>query len=63
MQLDTVHGQTPLSWATGNGYEGIVKPLLGWKDANYNTGGSSKSRQAPLKLATKNKHHRVAELL
>ena len=57
----TTYGRTPLSWAAGEGHEGVVKLLLRRKDVNPNS--SSQSGQTPLMLATKNGHDRVAELL
>ena len=56
------HGvRTPLSWAAGNGRDGVVKLLLGRKDANPNS--LSKSGQTLLTLAAKNRHNRLLELL
>ena len=58
---DTEYGRTPLSWAAGNGHEGVAKLILGRKDVNPNS--SSKSGQTPLTLATESGHDRVAGLL
>ena len=55
------YGQTPLSWATENGHEGIVKLLLGRKDVNPdtpNTGG-----RTPLSFAAENGHEGIVKLL
>ena len=58
---DLEYGQTPLSWAAGNRCEGVVKLLLGRKDANPNS--SDKSGRTPPMLAAGSGHYRVAQLL
>ena len=55
------YGQTPLSWASENGHEGIVKLLLEWKDVNPNS--TSISDETPLKLAAENGHEGIVKLL
>jgi len=55
-------GRTPLSWAAGNGYEGIVKLLLGQEDVSPDT-GDAVFGQTPLFWAARNGHDGIAELL
>ena len=55
-------GRTPLSWAAGNGYEGIVKLLLEQEDVSPDTGGAV-SGQTPLFWAARNGHDGIVELL
>jgi len=58
---ETHYGRTPLSWAAGNGHEGIVKLLLGRKDVNPDS--SSKYGQTPLSWAAANGHEGIVKLL
>jgi len=58
---DQLHGQTPLSWAAENGYEGIVKLLLGRKEVDPDM--SNKYGQTPLMLAAASGHNSVVKLL
>jgi len=58
---DTANGRTPLSWAAGNGHEGIVALLLGRKDVNPHS--SSKSLRTPLSWAAANGHEGIVKLL
>ena len=54
-------GRTPLSWAAGNGHEGVVGLLLGREGVNPYR--SSKSGQTPLSWAAENGHNSVVQLL
>ena len=54
-------GQTPFSFAAGNGHEGIVKLLLGREDVNPDS--SSRYGRTPLSLAAGNGHEGIVELL
>ena len=55
-------GQTPLSWAAGNGHEGIVKLLLGQKDVNPGA-PDTKYGRTPLSWAAGNGHEGIVKLL
>ena len=55
-------GQTPLSWAAGNGHEGTVKLLLGRKDVNPDI-PDTWDGQTPLSWAAENGHEGVVKLL
>jgi len=55
-------GRTPLSWAAGNGHEGIVKLLLGRKDVNPDTPDTERGR-TPLCWAAGSGHEGIVKLL
>jgi len=55
-------GRTPLSWATGNGHEGIVKRLLRRKDVNPNI-PNTKYGRTPLSYAAGRGHEGIVKLL
>ena len=57
---DKEYGQTPLSWAAGNGHEAVVKLLLE-KGAGLET--KDKYGQTPLSWAAGNGHEAVVKLL
>jgi len=59
---DTHYGRTPLSWAAGNGHEGIVKLLLGRKDVNPET-PDTEYGQTPFSWAARNGHEGIVRLL
>jgi len=59
---DTSYGQTPLSWAAGNGREGIVKMLLERGDVNPDA-QDTEDRQTPLSRAAGNGHEGIVSLL
>jgi len=59
---DTSYGQTPLSWAAGNGHEGIVKLLLERKDVTPDT-PDTQYGQTPLSWAAENGHEGIVKLL
>jgi len=59
---DTLYGQTPLSWAADNGYEGIVKLLLERKDVTPDTPDTLYGR-TPLSWAAGNGHEGIVKLL
>jgi len=58
---DTMHGQTPLSWAAVNGRVGVVELLTERKDVNPSM--PSRYGRTPLFRATKNGHEEVVKLL
>ena len=55
------YGQTPLSWAANNGYEGMVKLLLWRKDVNPDS--STMLGRTPLSLAAENGYEGITKLL
>ncbi|OBT48704.1 hypothetical protein VE00_00910 [Pseudogymnoascus sp. WSF 3629] len=58
---DTEYGQTPLSWAAGNGLEAVAKLLLD-KGAEVDAKDTEYGR-TPLSLAAENGHEAVVQLL
>jgi len=59
---DIEYGMTPLSWAAGNGHEGIVKILLERGDVNPDH-KDTKYRRTPLSRAAENGHEAVVKML
>ncbi|KXX79794.1 Vegetative incompatibility protein HET-E-1 [Madurella mycetomatis] len=55
------YGQTPLSWAAGNGHSAVVKLLLG--TGKVDVDAKSNYGQTPLSWATTNGHSAVVHLL
>ena len=55
-------GRKPLSWAAGNGHEGVVKLLLGRKDVSPDTPDTEYGR-TPLSWAAGNGHEEIVRLL
>ena len=58
---DPVYGQTPLSWAAGNGHEAVVKLLLATGKAY--AGSKDDDGRTPLGQAAGNGHEAVVKLL
>ena len=58
---DRLYDRTPLSWAAGNGHEGVVKLLLGRKDVNPDS--SDNSGRTPLWYAAGNGREGVVMML
>ena len=56
-----VDGQTPLSWAAGNGYEAIVQLLLEREGVDAESKDSY--GQTPLSWAAENGHEAIVKLL
>ena len=54
-------GNTPLTWATCNGHEGVVEILLGRDNINLNKQGIGS--QTPLYCAVRNGHDEVVKML
>jgi len=61
-QPDTYFGQTPLSWAAGEGHGGVVKILLGRSEVNPNRPDTFYG-QTPLSWAAGNGHDRIVKML
>ena len=59
-KLDS-RGRTPLSYAAGSGYEGVVKLLLEWEEVDPDK--PDHDGQTPLSFATMYGHNTVAPLL
>ena len=57
-----IYGRTPLSFAAGDGHEGVVKLLLGRKDVNPDIPDTEYGR-TPLSWAAGNGHNGVVKLL
>jgi len=55
-------GATPLSWAAGNGCEGVVELLLGRKDVSPDT-PDTRCGQTPLSRAAEQGHEGIVKLL
>jgi len=55
------NGYTPLAWAARNGYDEMVKMLLGWETVNPDK--PNNSGQTPLSLAACYGHEGVVRLL
>jgi len=54
-------GDKPLGWAAGNGYDGVVKLLLGKHDID--PGKPGKAGQTPLLQAARNGHEGAVKML
>ena len=61
-QADAEYGRTPLSWAAGNGHEGVVKMLLERADVNPDQ-ADTKYGLTPLLWAAKYGREGVVKIL